>query len=161
MAPALMVMDSLVKVTGPSGDREMPLEDFFISPGRVNLGKGEILTEIHVPFPPANTKQLYLKHTVRQAMDIAIIGVAVSLSFEEKTEVCRKARIALGAVAPTPVRAKRTEAIILGKKLSGIPLSAVGNMVSQEVAPITDVRGSAGYRSEMVSKLTLKAIQSL
>jgi carbon-monoxide dehydrogenase medium subunit len=161
MAPALMVMDSLVKVKGPSGDREMPLEDFFISPGRVNLGKGEMLTEIHVPFPPANTKQLYLKHTVRQAMDIAIIGVAVSLSFEEKTEVCRKARIALGAVAPTPVRAKRTEAIILGKKLSGIPLSAVGNMVSQEVAPITDVRGSAGYRSEMVSKLTLKAIQSL
>jgi CO/xanthine dehydrogenase FAD-binding subunit len=161
MAPGLLVMDSLVKVTGPSGDREMPLEDFFIGPGRVNLGKGEMLTEIHVPFPPANTKQLYLKHSVRRAMDIAIVGVAVSLSFEEETGVCRKARITLGAVASTPVRAKRTEEIILGKRLSGIPLSAVGDMVSQEVAPITDVRGSAGYRSEMVSKLTIKAIQSL
>jgi CO/xanthine dehydrogenase FAD-binding subunit len=161
MAPGLLVMDSWVKVIGPSGDREMPLEEFFIGPGRINLRKGELLTEICVPFPPANTKQLYLKHTVRRAMDIAIVGVAVSLSFEEKTEVCRKARIALGAVAPTPVRAKRTEEIILGKKLSGIPLSTVGDMVSQEVAPITDVRGSAGYRSEIVSKLTIKAIRSL
>jgi len=161
MAPGLLVMDSLVKVTGPSGDREMPLEDFFIGPGRVNLGKGEMLTEIHVPFPPANTKQLYLKHSVRRAMDIAIVGVAVSLSFEEETGVCRKARITLGAVAPTPVRAKRTEEILLGKRLREIPLTRVGDMVSQEVAPITDVRGSAGYRSEMVSKLTLKAIQSL
>ena len=161
MAPGLLVMDSLVKVTGPSGDREMPLEEFFIGPGRVNLGKGEMLTEIHVPFPPANTKQLYLKHSVRRAMDIAIVGVAVSLSFEEETGVCRKARITLGAVAPTPVRAKRTEEILLGKRLREIPLTRVGDMVSQEVAPITDVRGSAGYRSEMVSKLTLKAIQSL
>jgi carbon-monoxide dehydrogenase medium subunit len=161
MAPGLLVMDALMKVAGPSGNREMPLEEFFMGPGRVNLGKGELLTEICVPFPPANTKQLYLKHTVRRAMDIAIVGVAVSLSFEEKTDVCRKARIALGAVAPTPVRAKRTEEIILGKRLMEIPLIRVGDMVSQEVTPITDVRGSAGYRSDMVSKLTLKAIQSL
>jgi CO/xanthine dehydrogenase FAD-binding subunit len=161
MAPGLLVMDAFVKVTGPSGDREMPLEEFFIGSGRVNLRKGELLTEIHVPFPSANTKQLYLKHSVRRAMDIAIVGVAVSLSFEEETGVCRKARIALGAVAPTPVRAKSTEEIILGKRLGRIPLTMVGDTVSREVAPITDVRGSAGYRSDMVSKLTIKAIQSL
>jgi CO/xanthine dehydrogenase FAD-binding subunit len=161
MVPGLLVMDALVKVTGPSGDREMPLEEFFIEPGRVNLKRGELLAEVHVPFPPANTKQLYLKHSVRRAMDIAIVGVAVSLSFEKETGVCRKARIALGAVAPTPVRAKRAEEIILGKRLGGIPLTMVGDMVSREVAPITDVRGSAGYRSDMVSKLTIRAIQSL
>lgn len=161
MAPGLLVMDALVKVTGPSGDREMPLEEFFIEPGRVNLGRGELVAEVHVPLPPANTKQLYLKHSVRRAMDIAIVGVAVSLSFEEETGVCSKARITLGAVAPTPVRAKRTEEILLGKRLREIPLTRVGDMVSQEVAPITDVRGSACYRSEMVSKLTIKAIQSL
>jgi carbon-monoxide dehydrogenase medium subunit len=161
MAPGLLVMDALVKVTGPSGNREMLLEDFFIGPGRVNLRQGELLTEIRIPFPPVNTKQLYLKHGVRRAMDIAIVGVAVSLSLEEETGVCRKARIALGAVAPTPVRAKRTEEILLGKKLREIPLAKVGEMVSQEVAPITDVRGSAGYRSEMVSTLTLKAMESL
>ena len=161
MAPGLLVMDSIVKMAGPSGSREMALEEFFTGPGRVNLGRGEMLTEIHIPFPPANTKQLYLKHSVRRAMDIAIVGVAVSLSFEEETGVCRKARIALGAVAPTPVRAKRTEEILLGKKLREIPLARVGDMVSQEAAPITDVRGSAGYRSEMVSKLTVKAIEGL
>jgi CO/xanthine dehydrogenase FAD-binding subunit len=161
MAPGLLVMDGLVKVAGHSGNREMPLEEFFIGPGRVNLGKGELLTEIHVPFPPANTKQLYLKHSIRRAMDIAIVGVAVSLSFEDETGVCRKARIALGAVAPTPVRAKRTEDMLLGKRLREIPLIKVGEMVSQEVAPITDVRGSAGYRSEIVSKLTLKAMERL
>ena len=161
MAPGLLVTDSALKIAGPSGSREMFVEEFFVAPGKVNLGRGEMLTEVRVPFSPANTKQVYLKHSIRQAMDIAIVGVAVSLSLEERAGVCKKARIALGAVAPTPVRAKRTEEIILGKRLNEIPLAMVGEVVAQEAAPISDVRGSAGYRSEIVSKLTIKAIKSL
>ena len=161
MAPALLAMDATVKIAGPSGNRAMPLEKFFMGPGKVNLGRGEWLTEIHIPFPPIHTGQVYLKHSVRRAMDIAIVGVGVALSFEEEGGVCRKARIALGAVAPTPVRAKRAEALILGKKLRDISAATIGEEVSREAAPISDVRGSAGYRSEMISRLIVKAIRAV
>jgi len=161
MAPGLLVMDSTVQIAGAAGHRELGLEDFFVGPGIVNLGKGEILTEVYVPFPPGNTRQIYLKHSVRRSMDIALVGVAVSLSFEEKTGLCKKARIAFGAVAPTPIRAKKTEKMILGKRLEDFPLTSIGEMAAIEVAPISDVRGSAGYRSEMVSTLTVRAIRNL
>jgi aerobic carbon-monoxide dehydrogenase medium subunit len=161
MAPALLVMDATVKIAGLSGNRTMLLEEFFLGPGKVSLGRGEWLTGVRIPFPPSRTRQTYLKHSIRRAMDIAIVGVAVALSFEEEGGVCRKARIALGAVAPTPVRAERAEALILGKKLADISVDAIGEEVSHEAAPITDVRGSAGYRSEMISTLTVKAIRAL
>ncbi len=161
MAPALLVMDSTLKIAGPSGNRAMSLEDFFLGPGKVSFGKGEWLTEIHIPFPPANTGQIYLKHSVRRAMDIAIVGVAVALSFEKDGGLCRKARIALGAVAPTPVRAKRAEALILGKKLRDISPDAIGDAACLEAAPISDVRGTAGYRSEMISQLIVKAVRAI
>lgn len=161
MGPGLLVLDPTVKISGLSGHREMPLEEFFVGPGMVNLGMGEILTEVYVPFPSTNNKQIYLKHSVRRAMDIAIVGVAVCLSFEEKTCICQKARVALGAVAPTPIRARKTENVILGKRLEQIPLSSIGEIVRTEVTPISDVRGSDSYRYEMVSALTVRAIKSL
>jgi CO/xanthine dehydrogenase FAD-binding subunit len=161
MAPGLLALDSTVKIAGVEGHREISLEEFFLGPGKVALGIGEILTEIDVPFLPPNAKQVYLKHTVRRAMDIAVVGVAVCLSFEEKTSHCKHARIALGAVAPTPIRAKKTEQMILGKKLEDINLDSIQEMVRMEVAPISDVRGSANYRSEIVSMLTARAIKSL
>jgi len=161
MAPALLAMESTLKIAGSKGQREIPLGKFFAGPGEVNLEKGELLTEIHVPFPPPNAKQIYVKHSVRRSMDIALVGVAVCLSFDKKTGLCRDARIALGAVAPTPIRAKGTEKMILGKALEEIPLPSIGEMVSSEASPISDVRGSARYRSEMVSFLTLRALKSL
>lgn len=161
MAPALLVMESIVKIAGSKGQREIPLEEFFVGPGEANLQKGEILNEIHVPFPRPHAKQIYVKHSVRRSMDIALVGVAVCLCFDKKTGLCREARIALGAVAPTPIRAKGTEKMILGKPLKEIPLASIGEMVSSEVSPISDVRGSARYRSEMVSSLTIRALKSL
>ena len=94
-------------------------------------------------------------------MDIALVGVAVCLCFDKMTGLCREARIALGAVASTPIRAKGTEKMILGKPLEEIPLASIGEMVSSEASPISDVRGSARYRSEMVSSLTIRALKSL
>lgn len=161
MAPGLMVMDSTVKIAGLAGRREIPLEELFGGPGKVNLGRGEILTEVCVPFPPPNTKQVYLKHGIRRSMDIALVGVAICLSFEEKTGLCENARIALGAVAPTPIRARKTEETILGKRFEDFPMTSIREMIRMEAAPISDVRGSAGYRSEMVSTLTVQAIRSL
>jgi carbon-monoxide dehydrogenase medium subunit len=161
MAPALLVMESTVKIAGLKGQREIPLEDFFVGPGEVNLERGEMLTEIHLPFPPPHAKQIYVKHSVRRSMDIALVGVAVYLCLHKKTGLCREVRIALGAVAPTPIRAKGTEKMILGKALKEIPLTSIGEMVSSEASPISDVRGSARYRSDMVSSLTIRALKSL
>jgi carbon-monoxide dehydrogenase medium subunit len=161
MAPALLAMESTLKIAGSKGQRQIPLEEFFLGPGEVNLAKGEMLTEIHVPFPPPDARQIYVKHTVRRSMDIALVGVAVCLCLDEKTGLCREARIALGAVAPTPIRAKGTEKMILGKALKEIPLASIGEMVSSEASPISDVRGSERYRSEMVSSLTIRALKIL
>jgi len=161
MAPPLLAMESTVKIAGLKGQREISVEDFFVGPGEVKLEQGELLTEIHIPFPPLHAKQIYVKHSVRRSMDIALVGVAVCLCLDEKSGVCREARIALGAVAPTPIRAKVAEKMILGKALEEIPLSSIGEMVSSEASPISDVRGSARYRSEMVSCITIRALKSL
>jgi carbon-monoxide dehydrogenase medium subunit len=94
-------------------------------------------------------------------MDCAVVGVAVLLELEPSSGVCQKARIALGAVAPTPIRAKRTEQLITGKKVNEISSDLVAETVCREVDPITDIRATTDYRSEMVSILTLRAIRSL
>lgn len=161
MAPGLLVLDARVKVVGPSGNREFPLEEFFTGPGKMNLARGEVLTEVRIPFPSPHTRQIYLKHSIRRAMDIALVGVAVALSFDDRTKICSKARVAFGAVAPTPVRAKKTEEKLVGKKIEEFPLESVGETAAEEVAPISDVRGSATYRREMVKELTKEAIQRL
>ena len=161
MVPGLLVLDAKVKVAGPSGNREIPLEELFAGPGKMNLAKGEILTEVRIPFPSAHTRQIYLKHSIRRAMDIALVGVAVALSFDNRTKVCSKARVAFGAVAPTPVRAKKTEGKLVGKKIEEFPLESVGETAAEEVDPISDVRGSAHYRREMIKELTMEAIRKL
>jgi carbon-monoxide dehydrogenase medium subunit len=94
-------------------------------------------------------------------MDIALVGVAVALSFDNRTKVCSKARVAFGAVAPTPVRAKKTEGKLVGKKIEEFSLESVGETAAEEVTPISDVRGSANYRREMVKELTMEAIRRL
>ena len=161
MVPGLLVLDAKVKVAGPSGNREIPLEELFAGPGKMNLAKGEILTEVRIPFPSAHTRQIYLKHSIRRAMDIALVGVAVALSFDNRTKVCSKARVAFGAVAPTPVRAKKTEGKLVGKKIEEFSLESVGETAAEEVTPISDVRGSAHYRREMIKELTMEAIRRL
>jgi CO/xanthine dehydrogenase FAD-binding subunit len=161
MAPGLLALDAVVNIVGPTGDRVMPLEAFYQGPGEIALGGGEILTRVFVPYPPEGTRQIYIKHGPRRAMDIAIVGVAVALLFDSPTDPCKMARIALGAVAPTPVRAKKTEKIIEGRKMQTMPLKFVSETLRQEIAPLSDVRASKRYRTEMVGVLTLRAIDYL
>jgi CO/xanthine dehydrogenase FAD-binding subunit len=161
MAPPLIAMDAKVMIASSSGFRETDLQDFFEGPGKVILRRGELLAGIRVPFPPGNTCQTYLKHSIRRAMDIAMVSIAVALSFEPRTGVCHKARVVLGAVAPTPVRARGTEEILVGKTLKEVPFKRVSDRVREEAAPITDIRASSSYRSDMVSILTVRAIRSL
>jgi len=161
MAPGLLVLDANVTLEGLEGERTLPLESFFLGPGSVDLKNGEVLKEISVPFPPPGTRQIYIKHGPRHAMDIAVVGIAVALTIEKETNRCNKARISLGAVAPTPLRAQKTEELIQGKQLDAIPMGLVSETVRQEATPISDVRGSAEYRTEMISTLTVRAINQL
>jgi carbon-monoxide dehydrogenase medium subunit len=161
MAPGLLALDAVVNIAGPTGDRVMPLEAFYQGPGEIALNEGEILTGVLVPCPPEGTRQIYIKHGPRRAMDIAIVGVAVALLFDSPKDLCKMARIALGAVAPTPVRAKKTEKIIEGRKMQTMPLKSVSEMLRQEIAPLSDFRASKRYRTEMVGVLTLRAIDYL
>ena len=160
MAPALLCLDARVKIAGPETSHSMPLKEFFMGPGMVDLKPGEILAEIYVPFPCSGTKGIFVKHSPRRKMDIAVTSVAVLLAFDEKG-FCKKVRIALGSVAPTPIRAEESEALIKGKKAEDVPFHQITEILRQEVNPISDVRASAEYREEMVSVLTVHAIKDL
>jgi carbon-monoxide dehydrogenase medium subunit len=157
MAPSLLALGAKVKTVGPAGERTVTLDDFFAGPGRTVLANDEMLVEIQVLAMPPQTKAVYLKHAIRGAADLAIVGVAVMASLEDGC--CRNVKIALGAVAPTPMRARNSESVLEGKKLDDALIENAGRAASDECRPITDVRASADYRREMVGVLTRWAIK--
>jgi carbon-monoxide dehydrogenase medium subunit len=112
MAPALIVLGAQLKTEGGDGQKVMAIEDFFTGPGETNLKRNEILTEIQVPDPIPNSKMVYLKQTRTRGADLALVGVAVMAVVD--SNVIQDVKIALGAVAPTPIRAKKAEAILKG-----------------------------------------------
>ena len=104
MAQALLALSAKAKITGPSGERVVPLEDFFTGVGTTVLKPEELLVEIQVPPPSTNTRARYHKHSTRGTIDLAIVNVAVVVTLEPGGKVCKDIRIVLGAVAPTPMR---------------------------------------------------------
>ena len=158
-APPLIGLSAKARIIGPGGERTVPLEDFFVGPGSTALKTGELLVEIQVPVPPPGTKGAYLKHS-RSPVDLAIIGVAVIMTLGSG-EICQEVKIVLGAVAPTPMRAKKAEEILIGKKVEPTLIEKAAGVAAEEARPITDVRASAGYRREMVKVLTGRAIRQL
>ena len=155
-APILICLGAQAKIAGPNGERVVALEDFFSGPGQTVLEDGEILTEIQVPNQPSNTAGAYFKMS-RVAVDLAIVGVGAVITADGDT--CSDIKITLGAVAPTPIRAKNTEALIKGKKIEDSLIEEAGKTAAEEATPIDDVRGSAFYRTEMVNVLTKRAIR--
>lgn len=159
MAPALIGLSANAKIVYPGGERIVPLENFFTGPGTTLLKKGEILVKIQVPIPSPNTKGIYLKHAIRESIDLAIVGVAVITTLESKNKVCKDIKIVLGAVAPTPMRACNAEEVIRGKRMDENLIEKSAEVASSEAKPITDVRASAWYRTEMVKVLTRQALR--
>lgn len=155
--PPLIADGAAVKVFGPQGERAILLEDFFTGPGKTVMRRDEVLTEITVPPPPSHTGKVYLKHGRRKAMELATVGVAVTLTLAG--EVCQEIRIVLGAVAPTPIRARRAETVLRGKVIDDTAISAAAQAAQAESRPISDVRSNAEYRREMVRVLTARAVR--
>ncbi len=157
-APPLICLGAKVKLVSPEGERVVALEEFFTGPGETVLKAGEILAEIQVPQQPANTGGAYLKLS-RTSVDLAVVGVGALVTLQGKGELCSEARIVLGAVAPTPLRAVKAEGVVKGKKIEDGLIEEVAGIASEEARPITDVRGSIYYRTEMVRVLTKRALR--
>ena len=156
--PALIAYGAECRLSGPDGHRQVALDQLFTGPGRTVLAQDEILTEITLPPTSANTGSLYIKHSPRGAMDIATVGVASALALARSGE-CTDARIALGAVAPIPLRARAAEDTLRGQKLDPELLQAAADQAMAEATPIDDVRGTAGYRRQMVGVLTRRTLE--
>lgn len=157
LAPPLIALGATVKIVGPKGRRSVKLEDFFIGPGKTVLSKSEILTGLKVPKPPENSYGVFLKHGPRQCMDIATVNAAVMVTLKGK--ICKDAKIVLGAVAPIPMRAKQAEEEIRGRPLEVNVIHKAGQSAAKECIPISDVRGSAEYRREIVNALVTRLLQ--
>jgi carbon-monoxide dehydrogenase medium subunit len=157
-APPLMADEARIRIFGLNGERELALEDFFTGPGKTVLVPGEIAIELRVPAPPSHTGKIYIKHGRRKAMELATVGVAVALTLADG--VCRQARIVLGAVAPTPIRVRAAEAVLEGSAVDEGAIRAAAQAAEAAARPISDVRGSADYRRQMVGTLTARALRA-
>ena len=157
--PALLAYGAECRLSGPDGHRQASLEQLFTGPGQTVLSHDEVLTEITLPPPAPGTGSLYIKHSPRGAMDIATVGVASALTVDRRSGVCAEARIALGAVAPTPLRAHAAEELLRGKQPDAELLQAAAELAMSSATPIDDVRGTAGYRRQMVGVLTRRTLE--
>jgi carbon-monoxide dehydrogenase medium subunit len=159
-APPLIALGASVKVRGTHGERTVLLEDFFQGPGKIDKKRDEILTEVQIPSRKDNSSGAYLKLMRRNAMDLAIVGVAAQIELDANRKKCNMARIALGAVSNTPVRAKASEEAIMHKPFDAERAAEAGKIASENVSPRSSIRASGEYRKEMVGVQVRKALMT-
>ena len=160
-APPLLCLRAKAIVARPGGNRIVPLDSFFHGPGQTALAPNELLVGVEVPAPPPRSSGCYLRHTPRQDMDIAVVGVASLLVFTLQQNLCQEARISLGAVAPTPLRVPQAESILAGRVLTEEAIDEAAEKAAEAASPISDIRASAGYRREIVKVITRRTLKKV
>lgn len=156
--PPLIVLNATCVIAGPNGEREIPVEDFCTGPGQSALGKGEILVSIKIPTPQQNSSSYYLRFIPRNEMDIAVVGAGAAVVLDEAKQRIVSARIALGAVAPTPLFAEEASALLTGKEISDDAIDEAAQAAQVIARPISDMRGTAEQRTHLVGVLTQRAL---
>jgi carbon-monoxide dehydrogenase medium subunit len=156
MAPPLMALNSKLVLLSSGGEREIPVEGFFVGPGETILTNDEILKEIIVPEPTGMYGCSFLKIS-RRMIGLAIVNVATFVKLKDKR--LEEVRISLGAVAPTPVRARNLEKELIGKEIDELDLSKVCETVEGDINPISDVRASLEYRKHLAKVLTARSLR--
>ncbi|MFC1932854.1 FAD binding domain-containing protein [Chloroflexota bacterium] len=151
-APVLIALNATLSMASLKGERIMAVEDFSLDYFETALEPGELLTEIQVPVSPSYTGTAYTKFNVIES-DMATVGVAVSITLNSSDGICDDIRIALGASAPTPRRAKQAEEALRGKKITDNLLAEAGEITSAEVEPLSDIYASEEYRRELIKVL--------
>ena len=155
--PALICHDALAMIAGPEGTREMPVEAIFAGPGRTTLAVGELMVAIRLPPVTPCAAAAYRRFTPRREMDIAVAGTGAWLRLGEGGIIV-EARLALASVAPTPIRAPTAERKLVGERPNAALFEEAGRLAAQDARPISDTRGSAGYRRTLVAVLMARAL---
>jgi len=158
-APPLLVLDSKLHIMGAGGEKVVSVHEFFLGPGKNLLSPKEVLTRIEVPMQPLDAKCAFVKLGRRKSLTLSTVCVAAIV--RTKNGTFEDARIALGAVAPTPLRIRKAEESIKGKRVCEESIDEASTIVRNEVKPITDVRASEEYRREMSYELTKKTLSKL
>ena len=156
--PPLIVLNAVCVIAGPNGEREVPVEAFCTAPGQTVLEKGEMLVSIKVPAPESNSSSFYLRFIPRNEMDIAVVGAGASVVLDDAKQTIVSARIALAAVAPTPLFAEEASALLAGREVSDEAIDAAAAAAQTIARPISDMRGTAEQRTHLVGVLTRRAL---
>ena len=156
VSPPLIVAGARAEILGPAGRRSVSLDDFFLGPRRTVLRPDEVLLGVLIPRAPRRSGGSYLRHTPRKEMDIAVVGVGSAVTLDDG--YCTAARIALGAVAPTPIRSVKAESVLVGQRLSTELITRAAETAAEDARPISDVRGSAEFRRHLVAELAKRTL---
>jgi len=157
-ATPLLALEARLRLRGAAGERELPLEQLFLGPGETCLAPGELLAEVVLP-PPAPAARATFQKKGRVRMDLALASATVLVELDGA--VCRRARVAAGSVAPTPLRHKQAESMLAGQTLTPDVLAAAGKAAAGGVSPISDVRCTAEYRRELIAVYVKRALEEL
>jgi carbon-monoxide dehydrogenase medium subunit len=157
--PALIALGAVCVINGPQGERTVPAEEFCTGPGRNVLAPGELLVELDLPPRPPHSGSHYRRFIPRNEMDIAVVGVAASVTLDESGQRFVSARVALGAVAPTPLFAEQAGAVLAGQPVSDDVIAQAVNFAQAAASPIDDMRGTATFRRHVVGVLTRRVIE--
>lgn len=156
MAPPLLALDAEVELASREGVRRVPLKDFFVHVRRTVRQPHELITAIRIPLPPENSRARFFKVALRKADAIAVVNGAVRLDLADNG-LCRVARVALGAVAPTPIRAHEAERALEGQPLTPEVIAEAARLAAEATRTIDDIRGSAAYR-RVVTEVLVRRI---
>jgi CO/xanthine dehydrogenase FAD-binding subunit len=155
---AAIALGAICNIIGPDGARSLPSEEFCIAPGKNALAEGELLVSIQFPSPKPNAGAHYLRFTPRAEMDIAVAGVGVLVDLSDDLSQITAARLALAAVAPTPVLATAAAESLIGKAPTEETFATAASIAQESISPITDVRGTAAQRRHLIGVLTRRAL---
>ena len=156
--PPLIVLNATCVIAGPNGERELPVEEFCTAPGQTDLANGEMLVSLKIPAPASNSSSFYLRFIPRNEMDIAVVGAGASVTLDAAKQTIVSARIALAAVAPTPLFAEEASARLAGREVSDAAIDDAAQAAQAIARPISDMRGTAEQRTHLVGVLTRRAL---
>ena len=157
--PSLIVLGATAVLASSSGERTLPVEEFFLDYYETAIQPEEIVTRVIVPAVPPNTGTVYIKFLPRTADDYATVSVAALLTLDGDSDTCSEVRIGLGSLGTTPIRGRQAEEVLRGKKISLELLRQAAEAAEEEVDPIDDFRGSAQYKREMAKVFTRRALE--
>ena len=159
LPPSVMAYGGKVVLKNSTRERVVPAEDLFKGQGQTIIEPDEILTEIQIGKPPANSGAAYIKLGLREALEIALVNAVCFICLDGPGGPIKEARIALGSVAPTPIRAPSAEKMLVGQKPSESLFAEAGKAAVKDISPVDDFRASATYKKAMVEVLTKRAIE--